>query len=87
MTEESHTARFADIPIAVEIQIGVRMMTLAAIEALDAGSLVQFERPINEPLDLLAGNVPIASAAVMSAADRVTARIVQIDAGVTDRAR
>ena len=69
----------SDLAVPLEVRIGAREMTLEAIQALEVGSIIAFERLANEALDLFVGNVRLASVEVVVTGTGLAARISALD--------
>jgi len=55
MTVFEHTAHLADVPLDIEVELGRKNMTMKAILALTAGSVIKMPRSAGENIDILAG--------------------------------
>jgi flagellar motor switch/type III secretory pathway protein FliN len=69
----------SDLVVPLEVRIGAREMTLEAIQALDVGSIIAFERLADEALDLFVGNVRLGSVEVVVTGAGLAARIAAFD--------
>lgn len=57
MTAAEQIAHLADVPIAVEVQLDRRLMTVRDILKLTAGSAIRLTRAAGENVDLYLGEV------------------------------
>jgi flagellar motor switch protein FliN/FliY len=58
-------AHLADVPIDLDVQLGQTAMTVEAILALDAGSVIKIPRSAGENIDILAGGSMIGSGEIV----------------------
>ncbi|HVX87105.1 MAG TPA: FliM/FliN family flagellar motor switch protein [Phycisphaerae bacterium] len=56
---ESDVGRLLAIEVPVIVQLGMRRMTVGEVMRLAVGAIVEFHKPSDEELDLLANNKPI----------------------------
>jgi flagellar motor switch protein FliN/FliY len=56
---ESDVGRLLAIEVPVIVQLGMRRMTVSEVMRLAVGAIVEFHKPSDEELDLLANNKPI----------------------------
>ena len=68
----------ADIPVAVEVRLGSRDVTLEEIARLEIGGTIPLGTPAGGPLDLFAGNLLLASAEPLVIEDRLAIRITDL---------
>ena len=57
--------RVIDVPLAVTLRFGQRQLTLREVLDLNTGSLLELDRQVEEPVDLVLGNRVIARGEVM----------------------
>ena len=57
--------RVIDVPLAVTLRFGQRHLTLREVLDLNTGSLLELDRQVEEPVDLVLGNRVIARGEVM----------------------
>jgi flagellar motor switch protein FliN/FliY len=69
---------FADLPVPVRVRIGERVMTLDEMSALDLDSTIAFGTPVGETLDVMVGNVRLASGEIVVLEDRLAIRITEL---------
>jgi flagellar motor switch protein FliN/FliY len=65
MTAFEKIAHLADVPIDLDVQLGQTAMTVEAILALDAGSVIKTPRSAGENIDILAGGSLIGSGEIV----------------------
>lgn len=73
---------FDRLPITVEVRVGSRELGLDELVRLAPGSVLTLDRAAGEPIDVLAGNVLLASAEIVVVEERLAVRIARIEAGV-----
>lgn len=71
--------RFADLPVPVEVRVGKRTMRVREVCGLETGSVFALDRPAGEALDLIVGDVHLASAEVVVVEDRLGVRITEFN--------
>ena len=54
MTASEEIGHLADVPIAIEVELARKIMTIRDILALDVGGVVRMERSAGENVDILA---------------------------------
>ncbi len=54
MTAAEEIGHLADMPIAIEVELARKVMTIREILALDVGGVVRMERSAGENVDILA---------------------------------
>jgi flagellar motor switch protein FliN/FliY len=65
----------ADVPIDFDVELGHTNMTVEAILALDAGSVIKMPRSAGENIDILAGGLLIGSGEIVVIEDNFGVRI------------
>ena len=68
----------ADLPIAVEVRVAERMMTLGQILNMNRGFVLPLEKPAGSSLDLFVGDVRVASAEVLVVDESVAVRVTEL---------
>ena len=69
------TAHFANMPIDLEAELGRERMTMAAVLALQAGSVIKLPRSAGENIDILAGGTLLGSGEIVVIEERFGIRI------------
>jgi flagellar motor switch protein FliN/FliY len=69
------TAAFNDVPIDLEVELGRKLMTLAEVLALHAGSVIKMPRSAGENIDILAGGHLLGSGEIVIIEERFGVRI------------
>jgi flagellar motor switch protein FliN len=69
---------FSDLFVPVDVRIGERRMSVQDIVKLDIGSVIALDQPAGESLEVLIGNVKLASAEVVVVDDRLAVRITKL---------
>ena len=68
-----------DIPIRVQVVLGTRKLPMAALFDLSRGSVIEFDRKVGEPVDLLANERLIARGEIQVTDDgRLSISITEI---------
>lgn len=76
----------AQIPLRLSVEIGSVSQSMRNLLELQQGALVVLDRPVDEPVDVLANGTVIARGEVVNAGERYGVRIIQIvDADVGSR--
>jgi len=70
--------RFADVHIEISVEIGRTTMPIGELLKLGEGAVVELNRNVAEPVDLMAKGVRIARGEVVVIDDRFAVRIIQI---------
>lgn len=60
-----HLERVVDVPLSVTLRFGQRAMRLRDVLELNTGSLVELDREVEEPVDLMLGDRVIARGEVV----------------------
>ena len=69
---------FADVPVAVEVRLGCRPITLEDIAKLEAGSIVPLDRAAGETFDVFVGDLLLATAEVVIVEGSLAIRITDL---------
>lgn len=67
-----------DVDLQVTVEVGRRMYFISDILAWDPGSIIELDRIIGEPLNLLINGQPVAKGEVVVANDKFALRITEI---------
>ena len=68
----------AQIPLRLSVEIGAVSRTMQDLLALQQGAVVVLDRPIDEPVDILANGTVIARGEVVNSGERYGVRITEI---------
>jgi flagellar motor switch protein FliN len=68
----------ADVPVAVEVRLGCRPITLEAIAKLEEGIIVPLDRAAGETFDVVVGELLLGSAEVVIVDGRLAIRITDV---------
>jgi flagellar motor switch protein FliN len=68
----------AQIPLRLSVEIGSVSRTMQDLLALKQGAVIELDRPINEPVDILANGTVIARGEVVNAGDHYGVRITEV---------
>ena len=72
------TARTLRLRVPVIVQLACRMMPMGAVRDLAVGAIVEFDKPVDDPLDLLVNNHPIGRGICVKVGENFGLRITQI---------
>lgn len=70
--------RFAEVSIEISVEIGRVTMPIGELLKLGEGAVVELNRAVSEPVDVMAQGVRIASGEVVVVDDRFAVRITEI---------
>ncbi len=70
--------RFAEVSIEISVEIGRVTMSIGELLKLGEGAVVELNRAVSEPVDVMAQGVRIASGEVVVIDDRFAVRITEI---------
>ena len=74
--------RIMDIPVNLQVVLGSRRLPMAALFDLSRGSVIEFDKKVGEPVDLLANERLIARGEIQATDDgRLSISITEITAG------
>ena len=79
--------RVIDVPLAVTLRFGQRHLTLREVLALSTGSLVELDRQVEEPVDLVLGDRLVARGEVVIVDGNYGLRVTEIVQGAANRIR
>lgn len=79
--------RFADVNIEISVEIGRVTMPIGELLQLGEGAVVELNRSVSEPVDIMAQGVRIASGEVVVIDDRFAVRITEIASAEDGRER
>ncbi len=68
----------ADVPLRVTVQLGQTRMRVRDVLALDLGSVIELDRAVGEPADVLVNGRVVARADLTVVEDRLAIRIVDV---------
>ena len=68
----------ADISVRVTVEVGSTSLTLASLLDLGEGSVLELDRQVNDPLDLLVNGTLVARGEIVEANGRFGIRIVDV---------
>ncbi len=78
-------SRFQDVQVAVTAELGKARLPIRKLLLLGAGSVIELDRPVSSPVELIANGVPLASGEVVVVNDCFAIRISEIYPGATPR--
>ncbi|MDB4756292.1 flagellar motor switch protein FliN [Mariniblastus sp.] len=77
-------SRFLDVSVQVSAELGNIKMPIGEILQLDEGSVIELNRSLSEPVDLVAQGIRIARGEVVVIDDCFAIRIKEIEHGTND---
>lgn len=77
--------RVIDVPLAVTLRFGQRHLTLREVLALTTGSLVELDRQVEEPVELVLGDRLIARGEVVVVDGNYGLRVIEVIEGAAHR--
>ena len=75
MTVAEQTARLADVPIELEVELGRRALTMREVLRLGPGSVLHLARSAGDNVDILAGGHASASGEIVIVEEHFGVRI------------
>lgn len=69
---------FADISVRVTVEVGSASLTLASLLELGEGSVLELDRQVNDPLDLLVNGTLVARGEIVETNGRFGIRIIDV---------
>ena len=78
VSETGSLNQLLDVEVCVTVELGRVTMSIGDILKLGLGSVVELERAVSEPVDLLVQGVPFARGEVVVVEDRFAIRIQEI---------
>ncbi len=72
-------SRFYDVKVRITAELGRLQMTLGELMELGQGSVLELDRTVSDPLDIVAQGVRIAGGEVVVIQDRYGIRITEIE--------
>ncbi len=78
--------RVIDVPLAVTLRFGERQMSLRELLALSTGSLVELDRQVEEPVELMLGDRVVARGEVVIVDGNYGMRVIEVIEGSATRA-
>ena len=70
-----------DIELAVTVELGRARLRVSEVLALHTGSVVELNRPVGAPVELLANGRPIARGQIVVVDDQLGVRVTEFAAG------
>ncbi len=67
-----------DVGLQVSVEVGRRLYFISDILSWDPGSIIELDRLVGQPLDLLINGKPVAKGEVVVANDKFALRIIEI---------
>ena len=70
--------RILDVPVSASLEVGRRSLSIRELLALDEGSVLEFERSVDEPLDFLVNGTLIARGEIVLVGEKFSVRLTEI---------
>ena len=67
-----------DVPVHMTVEVGRKQMTIKELLSLTPGSVVAFDRSVNEPMDIMINGTLVARGEVVSADGKFGLRLVDV---------
>jgi flagellar motor switch protein FliN/FliY len=74
----SHLDILMRVPLRLTAELGRRQMTISEVLKLGAGSIVELDRPAQEPVDVYVADRLIARGEIVAVADNFGVRITEL---------
>ncbi|MBU0617139.1 MAG: FliM/FliN family flagellar motor switch protein [Planctomycetes bacterium] len=71
-------ARILKIRVPLRVQLASRQMSIAEVRKLSLGTIIEFHKPIAEPLELLINNHPVGNGDAVKVGQRFGVRISEM---------
>jgi len=69
-----------DIPLEITIELGQTKMQIKDVLQLSKGSIIDLEKPVGEPVDIIVNNKPIAKGEVVIIDENIGVKVMDITA-------
>jgi flagellar motor switch protein FliN/FliY len=73
--------RFYDVTVTITAELGRVAMPIGELVRLGEGSVIELQRSVNEPVDILAQGVPLARGDIVAVDGRYAVRITEVVQG------
>lgn len=70
--------RILDVPVSASLEVGRRSLSIRELLALDEGSVLEFDRSVDEPLDFLVNGTLIARGEIVLVGEKFSVRLTEI---------
>ncbi len=70
--------RLLRLRVPVIVQLATRQMEIAAVRDLSVGAIIEFEKPVEEPLDLLVNNQRVGRGVCVKVGENFGLRVTEI---------
>ncbi|MCB9881113.1 MAG: flagellar motor switch protein FliN [Planctomycetes bacterium] len=70
--------RLLDLRVTVKVELASTRLAIADVLQLEPGSVLEFDREVREPVDILVGDMRLARGEIVQVGDRYGVRIVEI---------
>jgi flagellar motor switch protein FliN len=78
VTEFDNIGLLMHVPLHLTVELGTATMSVAEILKLGTGSIVELDRAVNHPVDLLANDRPIARGEIVAIGESFGLRITEL---------
>jgi flagellar motor switch protein FliN/FliY len=79
MTTLEQITHLGDVPIAIDVELARKTMTVAEILALDKGSVIKMPRSAGDNIDILVGGAQVGSGEIVIIEETVGVRITDFN--------
>jgi flagellar motor switch protein FliN len=79
MSSLERIARYADVPIDIDVELDRRVLTVRDLLDLEAGSVIKLNRSAGENIDVLAGGTLLAFGEIVIVEDTIGVRITDFN--------
>ncbi len=79
MTPLEQITHLGDVPIAIDVELARKAMSVADILALEKGSVIKMNRSAGDNIDILVGGAQIASGEIVIIEEAVGVRITDFN--------
>ncbi len=66
------------VPLHLSVRLGTCSMSVAEVLRLGTGSIVELDRPISQPVELLVNDRPIARGEIVAVEERFALRVTEL---------
>jgi flagellar motor switch protein FliN len=77
LASSEQVARYAQLPLSVESELGQCTMSVREILSLAPGSVIKLSRPLASKVDLLVGGAPFGSGEMVRVRNSIAVRITK----------
>jgi flagellar motor switch/type III secretory pathway protein FliN len=78
LPRDPEVARILKVRVPVIVQLATRLMRIATVRDLSVGAIIEFEKSVEDPLDLMVSNRLIGQGTCVKAGEHFGLRVTQI---------